>query len=204
MRAIAVSGDAPVYICSALNDAALGWLAAYIRTGRTVAFVGSSGVGKSTLVNRLPGQEIQATRESRAADSRGRHTTVTRELFLAPGLILDTPGMRELQLWDVDHDENSNVARREFAEIRALAEQCQFNDCRHEQEPGCAVRAALESGELEERRYRSFIKLNRELEYNQSQQNERSRRDRKEREKALHQKYRRIQNEHRAKRRENP
>jgi len=127
----------------------------YLTPGTTVAFVGSSGVGKSTLMNCLLGEEAQATGGLRN-DDRGRHTTTRRQLFSLPGgaSLIDTPGMRELGLWDADAG-----LETAFADVEALAQQCRFQDCRHGQEPVCAVRAALESGELSEERFRSWQRL---------------------------------------------
>jgi len=127
--------------------------------GWTLALVGSSGVGKSTLVNHLLGQEAQAVNDVRQGDSKGRHTTSHRELFRLPSgaLLIDTPGMKEFALWDaVDALDES------FSDITALAAQCRFGDCRHDSEPGCAVQAAIESGELAEERFDSYLKMLRE------------------------------------------
>jgi ribosome biogenesis GTPase len=122
--------------------------------------LGSSGVGKSTLLNALAGQDLMATQAIIEEGARGRHTTTHRELVLLPsgGLVLDTPGMRELGLWDADAGLSAT-----FADIEALAAKCRFHDCAHETEPGCAVRAALENGELDPDRWRGFQKLRREL-----------------------------------------
>ncbi|WP_299796504.1 ribosome small subunit-dependent GTPase A [uncultured Shewanella sp.] len=134
-------------------------LESYCNKGKTVALIGSSGVGKSTLVNSLLGQDEQSTSEIRADDSKGRHTTTGRSLHLMPsgGLLLDTPGMRELQLADCENGVNDT-----FSELVTLAGQCRFGDCRHQQEPGCAVQAAISSGKLSERRLISYQKLLRE------------------------------------------
>jgi ribosome biogenesis GTPase / thiamine phosphate phosphatase len=131
---------------------------ARIGPGRTAAFVGSSGVGKSTLLNRLAGEDRAAVREIREDDSRGRHTTTRRQLHILfdGGLILDTPGMRELALWDPDGVEQS------FPEIDELVTACRFGNCRHNGEPGCAIAAALASGSLEVGRFEAWRKLERE------------------------------------------
>lgn len=155
----------PVHVISALNDEGLEALAPYLRTGYTVSFVGSSGVGKSTLLNQLLGRKVQATQEVRADDSRGRHTTTHRELFVRPegGIIIDTPGMRELQLWHAQ-----GGVEKAFSEIDALAAQCRFRDCQHGNEPGCAVRAAVKRGELDPERLASYEKLTQELRYTET------------------------------------
>jgi ribosome biogenesis GTPase len=128
----------------------------YLEVGQTVAFIGSSGVGKSTIINRLLGSEVQPTLPVREHDDRGRHTTTSRELFTLPrgGMVIDTPGMRELQLWQVD--EGLSGA---FDDIDRIATECRYRDCMHKSEPGCAVRRALETGKLDAGRLESFAKL---------------------------------------------
>lgn len=149
-----------IHPVNAKDPQSLAVLNPYLVAGRTVVVVGSSGVGKSTLTNTLLGKERQATKEVRAHDSRGRHTTTFRALIQLPqgGCLIDTPGMRELKLTGEE-----DLDAGQFADIDALASQCRFGDCAHQSEPGCAVRAALESGELSEERWHSYQKLRDEL-----------------------------------------
>ena len=130
--------------------------------GQTVVLLGSSGVGKSTIVNRLLGRAAQKVQEVRETDSRGRHTTTAREIFVLPGgaLLMDTPGLRELQLWGADEGLSQT-----FLDIETLARRCRFGNCRHEGEPGCAVHAAIDAGELDAARLESWRKLERELDF---------------------------------------
>ena len=149
----------PVHPVCAVSGDGIEALAAYLGAGATVSLIGSSGVGKSTLVNRLLGRAAQRTAAVREADDRGRHTTTHREMFLAASgaLIIDTPGMRELAVWD------GEVSLAEtFADLEGLAASCQFRDCRHQSEPGCAVRAAIAGGTLAIERLESYQKLQRE------------------------------------------
>jgi ribosome biogenesis GTPase len=158
-RTLAVVGDTPVLVTSAISGRGLGDLSAYIKDGTTVALLGSSGVGKSTLLNLLAGEALQSTNEIRF-DGRGRHTTTSRKLIrlTGGGLILDTPGMRELQLWDV-----SDGLDQAFDDVGGFAAQCSFRDCAHDSEPGCAVKAAVADGSLDAARFESYRKLEREL-----------------------------------------
>src|SRR6266446_3125986 len=151
-----------VCVISAKTGQGMEGLEKFLKQRQTVVLLGSSGVGKSTIANRLLGelqQEIQPVREG---DSRGRHTTTARELFVLPGgaLLIDTPGLRELQLWDA-----AEGLSQAFADIEALATECRFADCKHESEPGCAVRAALSAGTLDEARLENRRKLLREQEF---------------------------------------
>ena len=175
-----IAAGIDVVSLSAKQDASLEALESYLSEGSTVAFLGSSGVGKSSLVNRLLGEERLSTGSVREDDSRGRHTTTRRELILLPhgGLVIDTPGMRELQLWGDEED-----LQTVFADIEELAASCRFRDCRHDAEPGCAVQEALDTGGLDIDRFESYSKLLRELAHLDRRQNELARQQAKKREK---------------------
>ncbi len=156
----AVALGVPVHVVSALTGQGCDALRARLQPGITAVLLGSSGVGKSTLVNRFAGTELMNVQETRLDDDEGRHTTSHRELILLPGggIVIDTPGIRELQLWD-----GGDGLGETFADIEELAAQCKFNDCAHTTEPDCAVLAALESGALTQERFASWRKLQREL-----------------------------------------
>jgi len=160
---------------NALNPETAERLVPWCRGGKTVALLGSSGVGKSTLVNTLQGAQTQQTAAIREDDSKGRHTTTARSLhpMAGVGLLLDTPGMRELQLLDCEQG-----LQQSFADIADLAQQCRFSDCQHQGEPGCAVSAAIDRGELESRRLDSYNKLMREQAHNSATLAERRARER--------------------------
>lgn len=153
-----------VSVCavSAKSRQGLDELDRFLGPGQTIVLLGSSGVGKSTIVNRLLGRAIQEVQEVRESDSRGRHTTTAREIFALPSgaLLMDTPGLRELQLWDADEGISQT-----FADIESLAAQCRFGNCLHHGEPGCGVQAAIDSGALEVARLENWRKLQRELEF---------------------------------------
>ncbi len=171
------------------GDHAAAKLLSMIATGKTAALVGSSGAGKSTIANQLLGTVTQTTQPTRQSDSRGRHTTTHRELFFLSngGLILDNPGMRELQLWAHDFWQGSPqlALDQAFPEIEAFAAACTFRDCTHTAEPDCAVQNALVSGEIDAARWRSYLKLQRELRHAAAQVDPNLRRTEKERWKKL-------------------
>jgi ribosome biogenesis GTPase len=193
----AIAAEIPVLAISALNEAGneqvTQTLLPMIAAGKTAALVGSSGAGKSTIVNQLLGTAAQATQPIRESDGRGRHTTTHRELFFLSngGLILDNPGIRELQLWAQNfrqgsqHHSQTTAVDGAFPEIEALAATCAFRDCTHTAEPSCAVQQALASGEIGEARWRSYLKLRRELRHAAAQVDPNLRRTEKERWKKL-------------------
>ncbi len=151
----------PVHVVSAVTGQGCAALRARLLPGTTAVLLGSSGVGKSTLLNRWVGSHVMATSETRADDDEGRHTTTHRQLFVLPGggCVIDTPGLRELQLWALGEE----AVEGAFADVEELAGECRFGDCSHAGEPGCAVRAALDSGALPWPRFESWQKLRREL-----------------------------------------
>ncbi|GAA5481433.1 ribosome small subunit-dependent GTPase A [Haloferula sargassicola] len=157
----ALSPEAEIHLVSALKGSGLEILQRHLRTGVTLCIVGSSGVGKSTLVNQLLGEEWQWTGEVNEVTGKGRHTTVSRELVPLDdgGLLIDNPGMREIQMWT-----DEQTLRDSFSDVEELAAQCKFGDCKHGTDKGCAIRAAVEAGELAPARLESFLRLDEEIE----------------------------------------
>lgn len=180
----AVAVGVPIHIVSSYLDNGVEALSQYLGAGNTVALLGSSGAGKSTLANKLFGEEILETGHIREEDGKGRHTTTSRELVVLPGggLLIDTPGMRELQLWEADDGLSAS-----FADVETFAADCRFHDCGHGKEPGCAVQEALRSGELDAARFESYLKLQRELAYLARKEDVRLRLDEKTKWKKLNQ-----------------
>jgi ribosome biogenesis GTPase len=178
----AVAGGAPVIALSVRKSESLDALTPHLSPGRTIALLGSSGVGKSTLVNRLNGQDVQRTREVRESDQRGRHTTSHRELIVLPSgaLLIDTPGMRELQLWD-----GGDSVAAAFDDVAAIGIECRFRDCRHATEPGCAVKQAVDDGRLAADRLEAFSALQRESAFVAERQDQRAQLERKRRWKVI-------------------
>ncbi len=156
-----LSDDADVFITSAMNNEGLDVLQKYLKNGISLTLVGSSGVGKSTLVNQLLGDDFQWTSEVNDLTGKGKHTTTARELILLEdgGILIDNPGMREIQMWT-----DEQTLRESFVDIEELATQCKFHDCKHGNDRGCAIRAAVEEGRLDEERYISYLKLDEEIE----------------------------------------
>jgi ribosome biogenesis GTPase len=181
-EAAAAAPGADVHAVSSVDGRGLDALASHLAPGRTAAFVGSSGVGKSTLVNRLLGEERLATTPVRDHDDRGRHTTTRRQLIALPSgaLVVDTPGMREFGL--LDADDGLSAA---FADVEELADSCRFRDCRHGAEPGCAVLAAVESGALPRDRHEQWLSLGRELAFQRRKEDVRAMIEERKRWKAI-------------------
>jgi ribosome biogenesis GTPase / thiamine phosphate phosphatase len=166
-EAAAVSIGVPLHITSARDGSGFEIFQQYLEPGKTGAFLGSSGVGKSSIINCLTGSNDLPTQEVRDYDSRGRHTTTYRQLIMLPsgGIVIDTPGMRLLKLWGDD-----SGIKRVFEEIEELSTGCRFRDCSHNEEPGCAVQAAIANGSLPQDRFDSYVKLLKEQRYLESRQ----------------------------------
>lgn len=184
-----IAPGVPVHAISCETGQGLDQLTPYLGTGKTVALLGSSGVGKSTLLNCLLGESIKRTGAVRSQDSRGRHTTTHRQMHLLPrgGLVIDTPGLRELRLWGSDEGISST-----FEDIEEYSVRCRFDDCRHQGEPGCAVMEALESGVLDWARYQSYLKLQKEMAYISRKENLFEALEEKEKWKQIHKEIKRI------------
>jgi len=191
VAAVALGVD--IHLTSAVTGQGVHELHDAIEPDQTVAFFGASGVGKSTLLNALVGADVQATAEVRETDGKGRHTTVAREMFFLPegGILIDTPGMRALALWDADE----GIASA-FPDVEELAAGCRFADCTHAREPGCAVRAAVEAGELPERRLDSYLRLKEELDRLVEKQDARARAERSKADRLLSREIKRYHKEH--------
>jgi ribosome biogenesis GTPase len=168
----AVAGDAPVHAVGPRSGYGMEHVASYAGPRRTCALLGSSGVGKSTIVNWLVGRDLRPTQSVRASDAKGRHTTTHRELIPIPtgGLLIDTPGMREVQLWDV-----GSAVEQTFDDVEALGQVCHFSNCRHRGEPRCAVKAAVEAGRLDASRLESYQRFQDELRHLAARQDVRAR-----------------------------
>jgi ribosome biogenesis GTPase len=174
----AVARDVPVVVTSVTDGMGLDALRELVGPGRTLALIGASGVGKSSLVNALVGEELLEIGEVRSSDAKGRHTTTARELVLLPddgGLLLDTPGIRAIGLWEAE-----NALELVFGDLEALAAECRFGDCAHSGEPGCAIAGAVAAGEVDERRVTRYRDLVAELAAQRVREEERERRDRKD------------------------
>ncbi len=182
-EARAVSPGGAVHCVSAKTGEGIDAVKFYLQEGKTGVFLGSSGVGKSTLLNALLGSDVQETNPIRVSDGKGRHTTTTRQMFLLPegGLVIDTPGLREIQLWA-----DETILSEVFSEIDVLARSCRYKDCQHKAEPGCAVKGALDSGVLPMDRYNGYLKLQKELAYLKRKQDPTQRSNTKRRWKKIH------------------
>lgn len=168
----AILPEDPIHAVSSFTGEGLDELEAYLNTGVTVAFFGSSGVGKSSLTNALMKESVMATSEVSASHGKGRHTTTTAELICLPrgGLLIDTPGIREIQIWC-----HEDAVESGFEDIAALSFECKFENCQHKAEPGCAIKKALKTGVLSERHYNNYINLKREAKFLEAKQRQKER-----------------------------
>jgi len=172
-----------VCVLSARTGQGFGELEKFLTDGETIVLLGSSGVGKSSIVNRLMGRAVQETQDVRESDSKGMHTTTAREIFVLPGgaLLMDTPGLRELQLWNAEE-----ALQETFADIGELAANCRFSNCTHGSEPGCAVQEAIAKGELDAARLENQKKLEREERFQQRKIDPEAKQEEKQRVKQIH------------------
>jgi ribosome biogenesis GTPase len=163
----AIAPGVPVFAVSSLTGSGLDEIKGFLFEGSTTALLGSSGVGKSTLINSLMGDEVQKVQQISGFEDKGRHTSTHRELFILPNgsLMIDTPGMRELQMWD-----GEDGLSEAFDDIEQLSKQCKFTDCSHRNEPGCAVKAAIKNGSLSYDRFENYKKLQKEIKFIEEKQ----------------------------------
>lgn len=187
-----IAPGVPIHILSAKERTGLDELEPYLDAGKTIVLIGPSGVGKSTIINKLAGRDVQRTGEIREEDDRGKHITAARNLIVLPrgGLIIDTPGIRELQLWDAFEEPALS-----FDDIEEYARRCRFSDCSHESEPDCAVIQAVQDGLIPEKRLENFLKMRREYEVISERKTQRGKLEEKRRAKILSKHIRRFSRE---------